>query len=103
MDLPGNSGAECFLIDSEEYLDERSMMYIPVVNTQVIFPIECEKTRDFIYLAANYCGKRHDIIVDAVRGTGITGHFHPVNGGELDLAARASPLPRSTKWMWSSS
>lgn len=85
LDRDGNSGAECYLLDSEEYLDERSMMYIPVVNTEVIFPVECEKRRDFVYLAANYTGKRHDIIVDAVRGTELTGHFHPVNKAELDL------------------
>ena len=29
-------------------------MYIPVVNTESIYPVSCEKTRDFIYLAANY-------------------------------------------------
>ena len=85
LDREGNFGAECYLVDSEEYLDQRSMMYIPVVNTRVICAAECEKTRDFIYLAANYGGKRHDIIVNAVRGTEITGHFHPVGATELDL------------------
>ena len=85
LDLQGNSGAECYLLDSEEFLDDRSMMYIPVVNTEAIYPVSCEKTRDFIYLAANYKGKRHDIIVNAVRNSEITGHFHPVEGRELDL------------------
>lgn len=86
LDREGNSGAECYLLDSEEYLDDRSMMYIPVVNTSFICPAECDKSRDFIYLAAHYRGKRHDIIIDAVRGTELTGHFHPVDGAELALA-----------------
>jgi Glycosyl transferases group 1 len=86
LDLQGNSGAECFLLDSEEFLDERSMMYIPVVNTKAISPIDCEKVRDFVYLAANYGGKRHDIVINAVRGTELTGHFHPVKSHELDLS-----------------
>jgi len=84
-DLDGNTGADCYLLDSEEYLDERSMMYIPVVNTRVIVPGDGKKERDFIYLAANYLGKRHDIIINAVRGATITGHFHPVAPSELDL------------------
>jgi hypothetical protein len=81
-----NFGAECYLVDAEEFLDDRSMMYIPVVNTRKIYPIECEKKRDFVYLAANYYGKRHDLIIKAARGTGVTGHFHPVTAGELDLS-----------------
>lgn len=85
-DLDGNKGAECYLLDSEDFLDERSMMYIPVVNTRAICPSSCVKTRDFIYLAAAYGGKRHDIIVDAVRNTEMTGHFHPVESHELDLS-----------------
>jgi len=84
-DLEDNSGADCYLVDSEEYLDDRSMMYIPVVNTRVIQPIPCEKKRDFIYLAAHYHGKRHDIVVNAVRNTELTGHFHPVDSKALDL------------------
>ncbi len=84
-DLRGNTGADCYLLDSEEYLDARSMMYIPVVNTRVIAPNDCGKERDFIYLAANYQGKRHDIIINAVRGTEISGHFHPVAPSVLDL------------------
>lgn len=86
LDIEGNSGAECYLLDSEEFLDERSMMYVPVVNTRAIYPVDCEKTRDFVYLAANYGGKRHDIVINAVRNTEITGHFHPVNAPELDLS-----------------
>jgi hypothetical protein len=85
LDLQGNSGAECYLVDSDEFLDERSMMYVPVVNTEVIFPNGRAKTRDFVYLAANYIGKRHDIIVDAVRNQDISGHFHPVDECKLDL------------------
>jgi hypothetical protein len=80
-----NYGADCYLVDSEEFLDERSMMYIPVVNTKKIFPLPVEKERDFIYLAANYLGKRHDIVINSVRGTNLTGHFHPVDASELDL------------------
>lgn len=82
-----NYGADCYLVDSEEFLDNRSMMYIPVVNTKRIFPGEVEKERDFIYIAANYPGKRHDIVINAVRGTNITGHFHPVSSSELDLSS----------------
>jgi hypothetical protein len=85
LDHRGNSGAECYLVDSEEYLDERSMMYIPVVNTKKIHPASCEKSRDFIYLAACYTGKRHDLLLNAVRGTELTGHLHPVDGSKLDL------------------
>ena len=84
-DVAGNTGADCYLLDSEDYLDERSMMYIPVVNTRAIVPDDRAKERDFIYLAANYLGKRHDIVINAVRGTEITGHFHPVGSSELDL------------------
>lgn len=81
-----NFGAECYLVDSEEYLDDRSMMYIPVVNVKKIHPVDCEKKRDFIYLAAFYPGKRHDLLLNAVRGTELTGHLHPVDGSKLDLA-----------------
>lgn len=84
-DLEGNSGAECYLLDSEEFLDERSMMYVPVVNTRAIYPVDCEKTRDFVYIAMNYGGKRHDIVINAVRNTEITGQFHPVDASNLDL------------------
>lgn len=82
----GNSDAECYLVDDEKFLDSRSMLYIPVVNTTKIFPIDCEKKRDFIYLASLKPSKRHDIILDAVRGNGISGHFHPVDGSNLDLS-----------------
>jgi hypothetical protein len=61
------------------------MMYIPVVNTNKIHPANCEKQRDFIYLAACYAGKRHDLLLNAVRGTELTGHLHPVDGTKLDL------------------
>jgi len=81
-----NYGADCYLVDSEEFLDDRSMMYVPVVNTKKIFPNGSAKQRDFIYVAANYHGKRHDIIINSVRGTPLTGHFHPVTPTELDLS-----------------
>ena len=80
-----NSGAECYLVDSEEYLDGRSMMYVPVVNTKQIYPVDCDKKRDFIYLASYYEGKRHDLLIKVVRGTELTGHLHPVDGSKLDL------------------
>jgi len=80
-----NCGAECYLVDSEEFLDSRSMLYIPVVNTKKIHPINCEKNRDFIYLASLRNSKRHDILLKAVRGTDLTGHLHPVDGSKLDL------------------
>jgi hypothetical protein len=85
-DLHGNVGAECYLVDGDEFLDERSMIYVPVVNTEKFRPIECEKRRDFIYLADAYPGKRHDLLLDAVRGTTLTGHLHPVDGSRLDLS-----------------
>jgi hypothetical protein len=56
-----------------------------VVNTHKIYSRNCEKTRDFIYLARNYGNKRHDIVLDAVRGKSMTGHFHPVDANQLDL------------------
>jgi glycosyltransferase involved in cell wall biosynthesis len=78
--------AECFLVDAEDQLDDRSMLYIPVVNTTKIRPGDVPTTRDFIYLASCYEGKRHDLLVDAVRGTELTGHLHPVGPSELDLS-----------------
>jgi glycosyltransferase involved in cell wall biosynthesis len=85
IDRMGNFRASCYLVDSEEYLDDRSMLYVPVVNTEKIRPREGEKKRDFIYLARNYGNKRHDIIIDALRGRNMTGHFHPVDASKLDL------------------
>jgi hypothetical protein len=84
-DRDGNSGADCYLVDAEEDLDDRAMLYVPVVNTTAIAPRATPKQRDFVYLAAAYAGKRHDLILDAVRGTGLSGHFHPVPSGRLDL------------------
>lgn len=84
--MKGNFDAECYLVDAKEYLDPRSMLYVPVVHTGKIFPIECAKERDFIYLASAYRGKRHDLLLRAVRGTNITGHLHPVDLSALDLA-----------------
>jgi hypothetical protein len=81
-----NHGAECYLVDAEEYLDERSMMYVPVVNTRRVYPDGSPKRMDFVYLALARPEKRHDIVVDAVRGTDITGHFHPVDPSALDLS-----------------
>ena len=85
IDRMGNFRASCYLVDSEEYLDDRSMLYIPVVNTEKIRPRAAATKRDFIYLARNYGNKRHDIIVKAVRGKPMTGHFHPVDASKLDL------------------
>jgi hypothetical protein len=84
-DRAGNIGAECYLVDSEEFLDDRSMLYVPVVNTQVIYPTAAEKKWDFIYLAACYRGKRHDLLLRAARESGLSGHLHPVDSCELDL------------------
>jgi hypothetical protein len=81
-----NRGAECYLVDAEEYLDARSMMYVPVVNTRRIHPDTSPKRMDFVYIASDRAEKRHDIVVDAVRGTDITGHFHPVDASALDLS-----------------
>jgi hypothetical protein len=81
-----NAGAECYLVDAEEYLDARSMLYVPVVHTAKIYPTACPKERDFVYLASVYGGKRHDLLLDAVRGSTLTGHLHPVDGARLDLA-----------------
>ena len=84
-DLRGNVGGECYLVDSEEFFDERCMMYVPVVNTEVLYPTRAEKRWDFIYLAACYRGKRHDILVRAARESGLSGHLHPVDESALDL------------------
>ena len=81
-----NRGAECYLVDTVEDLDLRSMLYVPVVNTAQICPDDRAKERDFIYLASNYGGKRHDLLIRAVRGTALTGHLHPVDASTLDLA-----------------
>jgi hypothetical protein len=80
-----NEGGECYLVDEVEQLDERSMIYVPVVNTWALARPALPKVRDFVYLASVYGGKRHDLLLDAVRGTGLTGHLHPVKPGELDL------------------
>jgi len=80
-----NLSADCYLVDSEEDLDSRSMLYVPVINTKKIFPINCEKKRDFIYLASFRPSKRHDILLGAVRGTGLTGRLHPVDSTQFDL------------------
>jgi hypothetical protein len=78
--------AECFLLDAEEQLVERSMLYVPVVNTVKIRPGIAPKERDFIYLASCYGGKRHDLLVNAVRGTELTGHLHPVGRSQVDIS-----------------
>jgi len=82
--LKGNN-AECFLVDAKDDLDARSMLYVPVVHTGKIFPIECYKERDLIYLASAYPEKRHDLLVSAVKGSGVTGHLHPVDRDTIDL------------------
>jgi glycosyltransferase involved in cell wall biosynthesis len=81
----GQVNAECFLVDSVDEVNDRAMLYIPVVNTSRIFPLPCEKKRDFIYLASLLTSKRHDLLIRAVRGTSLTGHFHPVDKDMLDL------------------
>lgn len=83
--LNGNFDAECFLVDEDEFLDSRSMLYVPVVHTGRIFPLECEKQRDFLYLASPYPAKRHDLLLNAVRGSGLSGHLHPVEPSSFDL------------------
>ncbi|MFL5868415.1 MAG: glycosyltransferase [Thermoleophilaceae bacterium] len=81
-----DAGAECYLVDSEELLDERSLLYVPVVNTAKVAPGRDAPRRDFVYLAAVYAGKRHDLLLDAVRGSELTGHLHPVaDPSVLDL------------------
>jgi glycosyltransferase involved in cell wall biosynthesis len=84
--LKGNFDAECYLVDAKEYLDARSMLYVPVVHTGKIYPIECDKVRDLIYLASLYPAKRHDLLVRAVKGSGISGHLHPVDRDAIDLS-----------------
>lgn len=81
----GNSGAECYLVDDDAYLDDRSLLYVPVVNTRRICPGADPKVRDFIYLASVYAGKRHDLLLRTVEGTELTGHLHPVEPGQLDV------------------
>ncbi len=83
--LKGNFDAECYLVDSEEYLDARSRLYVPVVHTGKIFPLECAQERDLIYLASAYPAKRHDLLIDALRGSSLSGHLHPVEGNAFDL------------------
>jgi glycosyltransferase involved in cell wall biosynthesis len=78
--------AECFLVDNEEHLHDRSMVYTPVAHLRGIRPSDRPKERDFVYLAFLRPNKRHDIVVDAVRETELTGHFHPVDGSLLDLS-----------------
>jgi hypothetical protein len=89
LDREENFGAECYLVDGPEYLDARSMLYVPVVNTQRLRSDGRPPVRDFVYLAAAYHGKRHDIAVAAARATRLTGHFHPVEPGQVDLAGAA--------------
>lgn len=83
--LGGNFDAECYLVDAEEYLDARSMLYVPVVHTGKIFPFECAKERDLIYLASAYPGKRHDLLIRTLKGSNLTGHLHPVNPSAFNL------------------
>jgi hypothetical protein len=83
-DLTGNHDAECYLV-GHEFLDARSMLYVPVVHTDDIRPAAVPKERDFIYLAEAREGKRHDIIIRAAREAGLSGHLHPVQPGQLEL------------------
>jgi hypothetical protein len=80
-----NADAECYLVDAEEFLDDRAMLYVPVVNTRKIAPRGARLQCDWVYLAACYGGKRHDLLLDAVRGSPLTGHLHPVDGRQLNL------------------
>lgn len=86
MERQENYGADCYLVDDESFLDARSMLYIPPVNTRKVFPNAITKSRDFVYLAQARQNKRHDILLDAVRGTNLTGHLHPVGASQLDLS-----------------
>ena len=81
--------AECYLVDDRRFVDERSMLYIPVVNTNVVRPDGSPKVRDFVYLAGLYQGKRHDLLLRAVRDTSISGHLHPVDPSLVDLSRTA--------------
>ena len=78
-----DADAECYLVDAEDMLHERARLYVPVVNTARIRPADTPKLRDFVYLASVYHGKRHDLLLDAVRGTELTGHLHPVDDPSL--------------------
>ncbi len=80
-----NHSADCYLVDSTEFLDSKSILYIPVVNTKKIAPTDEKTVRDFIYLAWPHQVKRHDIVIDAVRNRDISGHFHPVPINTFDL------------------
>lgn len=80
-----NRNAECYLVDAEGFIDGKSMLYVPVVNTKRIFPTGDHPVRDFIYLAWPYRGKRHDIVIDAARAQDMTGHFHPVPEDAFEL------------------
>jgi glycosyltransferase involved in cell wall biosynthesis len=84
-DRDGNFDAECYLVDDPRYLDDKSMMYVPVVNTTYVAPADVPKTCDFIYLAEGRPSKRHDLIIEAVLQNGMSGHFHPVEPGAIDL------------------
>jgi hypothetical protein len=83
--LKGKHDAECFMVDAKDDVNARSMLYVPVVHTGKIFPSECDKERDLIYLASAYPAKRHDLLVSALKGSGITGHLHPVDRDSIDL------------------
>ncbi len=84
-DKTGNSDAECHLVDDAVFMDDQSMLYVPVVNTEHVKPSNVEKKFDFIYLAQARPSKRHDLIIEAARESGLRGHFHPVEAGELEL------------------
>ena len=85
LDDHSNHDAECYLVDADEFLDDRSMLYIPVVNTRDIVPDAERKSRDFIYLAWPHAEKRHDIAINAAIEQRMTGHFHPVASDALSL------------------
>jgi glycosyltransferase involved in cell wall biosynthesis len=78
--------AECYLLDAEDQLVDRSMLYMPVVNTERFTAATEPPVRDLVYAATDHPAKRHDILIDALRGTEITGHLHPVPAGRFDLA-----------------
>lgn len=80
--------AECYLLDDEAQVDEvdRSMLYMPVVHTDRFAPAGGPPVRDLIYLAADHPSKRHDVLIEALRGTELTGHLHPIDPGRFDLS-----------------
>ena len=89
-----NFNAECFLVDAEDYLDARSMLYVPVVHTGKIFPIECAKERDLIYLASAYPAKRHDFRQSEIEGSEIHEKWNDIRHEARSERVAAPPSRR---------